>query len=115
MQGRVLGFRGSNKEEQKKLAREDPRPARDVSERPSGSGFKSFSRPGRFGAAKRRDIDRIRARMDKRKQLFEEGKCYICKQEGHKFYDRPKRKKTDALASKGIDAGKGDKRDDASV
>ena len=46
-------------------------------------------------------------------QLFKEGKCYICKQEGHKFYDCPNRKKTDASASAGIDVGKGDMRDDA--
>ena len=35
----------------------------------------------------------------------------LCKQEGHKLYDCPNKKRVDTSAIKGIDVGKGDKRD----
>ena len=57
-----------------------------MSEKPNGGGFRNFNRLGRFGAAKRRDVGHAKAKEEERKQLFREGKCYICKQDGHKFY-----------------------------
>ena len=84
-----------------------------MSEKPSGGGFKIFNRPSIFGTAKRRDVSHAKAKEEERKQLFTEGKCYVCKQEGHKFYDCPNWKRIDTSANKGRDARKGDKRADA--
>ena len=36
-------FKDSNREEPKKQAKEDLHPARDISEKPSGSGFKRYA------------------------------------------------------------------------
>ena len=102
IQGRVSRFEGSNKEEFKNLVREEPnRAAKDVNDKPSGEGFKRFNRPSRFGIAKRRDIGHAKAKEEERKKLFNEGKCYSCKQEGHKFYDCPNRKRAGTSTNKG--------------
>ena len=81
MQGRVSGFKGINKEEYNKPAREEfNRAAKNVNDKPSSGGFINFNRPGRFGTAKRRDVGRAKAKEEERKQLFKEG--MLCMQAG---------------------------------
>ena len=47
---------------------------------------------------------------NEKKKLMQEGKCFVCKQSGHKWYNCPTKKRKENAATEG--EAKGDARDD---